>query len=512
MISKINSCIVLGVQGLSLDIEVDISSGLPSFSTVGLPDSSVRESKERVKAAIKNSGYTFPNRRITVNLAPADIKKEGACYDLPIALGILLASIGNDNLAQHLYSVSGELSLDGQVRNVKGVLPMALHAAEVEKKGIIVPEGNKNEAALVRGIDIIPVKNLHEAFEFVLSQREIVPYSIDKKNSRASSFVNGALDMSEIKGQHHAKRGLLIAAAGNHNVFMKGPPGSGKSMLAKRLPTIMPDLSFEETVETTKIHSIAGLLTNDDIIVEQRPFRSPHHTISDAGLIGGGSNPRPGEVSLAHNGILFLDELTEFRKGILEMLRQPLEDKKVTIARANMSLTYPSEFLLVGAYNPCPCGYSGDKHNRCICAPTQIQRYISKLSGPLLDRIDIFMEMAPVEYSELQGEEQGVTSANLKIKVDEAKEIQRKRFVHTKDISSNSMMTPQHIEKFCQIDNHGENILQKSMDKLGLSARGVHRILKLARTIADLDLSESILSKHVAEAVQYRRGSRIEDY
>jgi magnesium chelatase family protein len=504
MIAKVHSCIVIGVDGLALEIEVDIASGLPMFSTVGLPDNAVKESKDRVKAAIKNCGYDFPNKRITVNLAPANVKKEGAGYDLPIALGILAANglIASANLES--YSIVGELSLTGQVRGVRGILSMVINARQMKKKGVIVPSANAKEAGVVGDIEVIPVDFLYEAVEFLVGKRNIQPFTTDHKNIFA---INGSPeeDFADVKGQEHAKRALEIAASGNHNVLFKGPPGAGKTMLARRLTTILPEFSFEEAVETTKIHSIAGVLTDNSALITERPFRSPHHTISDAGLIGGGSFPKPGEVSLATHGVLFLDELTEFKKRVLEMLRQPLEDRKVTIARANMSLTFPADFLLIAAYNPCPCGYFGDKNNRCNCTSVQIQNYTAKLSGPLLDRMDMHIEIGALPYQDMHSNTTGDSSAVIRKRVNKARNIQKKRFKATQGCITNSSMTSRMVEKYCQVDKDSMNLLEKSVERLGLSARAYHRILKIARTIADLNESEALERHHIAEAIQYRR-------
>lgn len=504
MLAKIHSGAVQGVDGLSVMVEVDLALGLPMFTTVGLPDGSVRESKERVKAAIKNCGYDFPPKRITVNLAPADIKKGGAGFDLPIALGILAASelFTPDLLKQ--YAVVGELSLDGAVRSVPGVLPVALNAREQGLKGILVPEANKLEAAVVKGIDVIAVASLHQAVEFLAGEKPLDPIQLDQDDLFVSRTVY-EVDFQEVKGQEHVKRAFEIAASGGHNVALKGPPGSGKTMLARRLSTILPAMSFEEALETTKIYSIVGKLSADAPLIAVRPFRAPHHTISDAGLIGGGQIPRPGEVSLAHNGVLFLDELPEFKKHVLEVLRQPLEAGDVSIARAHQTLQFPARFLLVVAANPCPCGYYSDKLRECKCTPQQIQRYRSRVSGPLLDRIDLHLEVGAVPFKEINDERQGESSFEIKNRVDDTRKIQEKRYRNNGKIHCNAQMGPGEIEKYCKLDNASMGLLEKSVEKLGLSARGYHRILKIARTIADMDHKENLELSHVAEAVQYRR-------
>lgn len=504
MLAKVHSGTVLGVNGLSVEVEVDLALGLPVFMTVGLPDSSVRESRDRVKAAIKNTGYEFPARKITVNLAPADVKKAGAGFDLPIALGILAATelFAVDKLLE--YCVLGELSLDGGVRGVHGVLPIALNAKALGLKGIIVPEENKSEAAVVDGIDVIGVSSLYQVVEFLDGVKDIPPVNINH-HEMLSTGRSYEEDFQDVKGQEHVKRALEITASGGHNVSLGGPPGSGKTMLARRLPTILPDMNFAEALETTKIYSIVGKLSAETPLISSRPFRAPHHTISDVGLIGGGMVPRPGEVSMAHNGVLFLDELPEFKKHVLEVLRQPLEAGDVTIVRANQSMDFPSRFVLVVASNPCPCGYYGDKIRECNCSPVQIQRYASKVSGPLLDRIDLHLEVGAVPFQEMNDERKGETSAEIKKRVNKSRKVQEERFGENRKIHCNAQMGAREIEKHCVLDSASMRLLEKSVEKLGLSARAYHRILKIARTIADMDGKAELEFSHVAEAVQYRR-------
>lgn len=501
MIAKTYTCTLLGIDALLVEVEVDLSPGLPAFATVGLPDNIVRESKDRVKAALQNSGYYFPSDRITVNLAPAHLKKEGSGFDLPIAIGILGAmGIVNPQKSEGVILV-GELSLDGRVKPVIGGLSMAILAQKSGHDHILLPKESAREAAVVDGLSVLPVDHLCEVVEFLNERTSLEPVRVDREAIFARKTFDD-VDFAEVKGQEHAKRGLEVAAAGGHNVLMIGPPGSGKTMLAQRLPGILPPLSFEEALETSKIFSVAGLLQGHPLVT-QRTFRSPHHTISDAGLIGGGHIPRPGEVSLAHNGVLFLDEFPEFRRNILDLLRQPLEDGKVTIARASVTLTYPARFMLIAAMNPCPCGYSGDPHHACTCSPQQAQRYRGRISGPILDRIDCHIEVPAVPYKDLYSPQMGESSEVIRERVLRARKKQLERFSR-EAIYSNALMKPRHIKKYCQLDDAGQKMLVEAIQRLGLSARAYHRILKVARTIADIEGTEQIAHAHLLEAIQYR--------
>ncbi len=503
MISFLHSATVCGIDACLIDVEIDISSGLPVFSIVGLPDTSVKESKDRVVSAIKNSGFDFPTKKITVNLAPADIKKEGGTFDLPIALGILASSGVIEKKSLQNICALGELSLDGKLRPVKGILPIVLSLHKFGITQIIVPEKNKNEACVAKDIDIYPFTNLQDVIKFLKKEIKVEPFKQEDFFNN-NSVLKTPIDFSDIKGQFFAKRAAEVACAGGHNMIMVGPPGSGKTMIAKRIPTLLPSMSFEESVETTKIWSVSGLVKAGESLITDRPFRSPHHTTSSVALIGGGSYPKPGEVSLAHNGVLFLDELTEFKRDVLEVLRQPLEDKIVTVSRAKNTLTFPASFMLIASMNPCPCGnYGSDKE--CTCNPYQVKKYRAKISGPLMDRIDIQVEVPALKIDEITSNNDVVTetSAQIKERVIKARNIQYDRF-KGRNIYCNAQMGPKEIKKYCILEDKSQAMLQTAIEKLGFSARAYDRILKVARTIADLNESDTINTTHIAEAIKYR--------